>query len=67
MPKYLTETEVAEITRQSVHTLRQNRCKGIGIPYIKNGRSVIYREDDVTSCLEALRVETTAVNIQVHK
>lgn len=56
--KYLKEKELAEITRQSVFTLRQNRLKNVGIPFIKIGRSVVYDEADINLYFEANRVNT---------
>jgi len=53
---YLTEREVAEITARSVYTLRAERFKGKGIPYVKIGRSVRYLFDDVLAFMEAHKV-----------
>jgi len=58
LPRLLTEKEVAGILTASVSKLRRNRWLGQGIPYMKNGRLVRYREDDVIAFVERNRVET---------
>jgi hypothetical protein len=65
--KILKEKEVAAITRQSVFTLRQNRLKNTGIPFIKLGRSVGYNEEDVVSYISANRIDTTSVDASVKR
>lgn len=42
MEKFLTEQEVAEILKISVHKLRRDRTIGGGIPFLKLGNSVRY-------------------------
>ncbi len=59
-PQYLTEIDVADITKLSLSTLRNDRFIGKGIPYIKIGRSVRYSLQDVTNFMEALKVQTEA-------
>ena len=54
--RYLREQEVAEITGRAVPTLRNERHRGEGIPYIKIGRSVRYSEDDVVKFMESRKV-----------
>ena len=56
--KYITEKEVSEITSRALSTLRNERFLGKGIPYIKIGKSVRYRLDDVIEYMEERRVET---------
>ena len=43
----LTETELATLTKKSVHTLRGQRMRGNGIPFLKLGANVRYRMADV--------------------
>jgi predicted DNA-binding transcriptional regulator AlpA len=45
--QWLTEKEVATITRLSLSTLRSHRFIGKGIPYAKIGRSVRYSATEV--------------------
>ena len=56
--KYITEKEVTEITGRALSTLRNERFLGKGIPYIKIGKSVRYRLDDVIEFMESRRIET---------
>ncbi len=58
MKKYLTEKEVSEFTGRAISTLRNDRCKGIGIPYIKMKRSVRYDPDDVIKYMESCKIQT---------
>ena len=56
--KYITEKEVSEITGRALSTLRNERFLGKGIPYIKIGKSVRYKLDEVIDFMESNRVET---------
>jgi hypothetical protein len=58
MPKFMTETEVSTSIRRAVQTLRNDRHYGRGIPYIKNGRSVLYCREDVEKYMTARRIGT---------
>ncbi len=58
MKRFITEHEVAEITGRAVKTLRDDRFKGKGFPYVKLGRSVRYDQDVVLAMMEESRVET---------
>lgn len=57
MQKLLVEKEVAERLRCSLSKLRADRWKGQGLPYIKDGRRVLYAEADVDKRVESCRVE----------
>ena len=57
---YLTEKEVAAITKDALSTLRNNRHVGRGLPYIKRNRSVRYRLSDVIASMEGSRVDPAA-------
>ena len=50
--------EVAEITGRALSTLINERFLGKGIPYIKIGKSVRYKYEDVIEFMESNRVET---------
>jgi hypothetical protein len=50
--KSLTEKELAIRLRISLPKLRADRQRGIGIPYVKHGKSVRYNLDDVYQYLE---------------
>ncbi|MBE6442107.1 MAG: helix-turn-helix domain-containing protein [Desulfovibrio desulfuricans] len=56
LPRWLSETEVSEITGISLSTLRKHRLSNIGIPYYKIGRSVRYKIADVLCFMETKRV-----------
>ena len=57
--KLLNEKQVSEIIGVSVHKLRANRNDKVGIPFVKMGRNVRYREADVQSFIERRVVQTT--------
>ena len=57
-PRYLTEVEVSDITRMSLSTLRNDRFRGKGIPYVKIGRSVRYNLADVIEFMESRKIQT---------
>jgi hypothetical protein len=60
MPKKIlfTPKEVAAMGFFSEPTLRNQRVKGTGLPYVKIGRSVRYRRDDLISFLKEGRVQS---------
>lgn len=57
--RYLNERQVEAITGRSVFTLRNDRAKNQGIPYVKNSRQVRYSLKDVIQFMEARKVQTT--------
>ena len=59
--RYLTASEVAEITSLSKETLAQWRSQKRGIPYLKIGRTVRYDPVEVKSYLEGCRVSVSDV------
>jgi hypothetical protein len=58
IPKYLDEKVVAEMTGVGLGTLRNNRSRGIGIPYTKAGKSVRYSLNDVIAYMEERKILT---------
>ncbi len=58
--RLLTEQEVAKELRISVQSLRNNRCQGVGLPYVKIGRLVRYVEDDVIADIQRRRIDPEA-------
>lgn len=48
MDKILKEKKVAEQIGMSVHWLRRMRWRGGGIPFVKVGGCVRYRQEDVS-------------------
>jgi len=52
-PALLTPREAAEMLRTTPGTLNVWRCTGrVALPYIKRGRSVLYRRADIERYLE---------------
>ena len=62
LPQYLTEKQVSESTGLSQKTLSQHRWKSTGLPYLKFGRSIRYKFDDVLAFMEAGRIEPETSN-----
>ena len=58
-PRYLNEIKVSEITGRALSTLRNERFRGEGIPYIKVGRSVRYSLQDVVRFMESRKINTS--------
>jgi predicted DNA-binding transcriptional regulator AlpA len=54
--QYLTEKQVAELTGIAVQTLRNQRCEGRGFPYVKIGKSIRYRKNDVVADMESRKI-----------
>ena len=52
LPSLMNQKQVAEYLGKSVKTLERDRWAGIGIPFVKVGRLVRYRADDVMEWLE---------------
>ncbi|ORM38168.1 DNA-binding protein [Williamsia sp. 1135] len=48
-----TPDEVAKHLHRTPASLAQDRYKGIGVPYVKVGRRVLYRWNDIQDYLEA--------------
>jgi len=59
--QYLTETQVSEMTKIALPTLRNQRSRGVGIPYSKLGRSVRYLLADVKDYMAKHRIHTEEV------
>ena len=55
----IKEQEVAQITALSLSKLRQDRCYGRGIPFMKIGSAVRYDLRDVYAFLDKAKVITT--------
>ena len=56
--RYLNEREVAHLTGRALSTLRNERFRGCGIPYVKVGRSVRYSRSDVFQFMELRKIKT---------
>lgn len=63
MPDYLKTPEAAEYTRLSVPTLERKRLVGDGPPFVKAGKSVIYRRSDLDDWLSSRLVRSTSEGV----
>jgi hypothetical protein len=50
----LTDLDVEQITKRKQSTLQKDRVAGTGIPFVRIGRLVRYRQSDVQAFLDAL-------------
>ena len=50
--EYLREKDVVKMTSINIATLRSHRSQRKGLPYIKMGRSVVYRRKDIINLLK---------------
>jgi len=57
---FLNETQAAELLGVSVRTLQAWRVRGGGPVFVKLGRSVRYRPDDLESWISSRRVASTS-------
>ena len=57
MQQYLTEKDVAAMTKRALSTLRNDRYLRRGIPYTKIGRSVRYSMAAVLDFIDRRRVD----------
>ena len=60
MLDYLKTREAAVYTRMSVPTLERKRLVGDGPPFVKAGKSVIYRRTDLDAWLASRLVHSTS-------
>lgn len=51
-PPLMTPKQVAATGIKTVNTLMSDRYQGVGLPFIKVGRSVRYRKSDVLNYIE---------------
>ncbi|MHC1744977.1 MAG: helix-turn-helix domain-containing protein [Syntrophobacteraceae bacterium] len=52
----ITEKQAAQILGLSIQTLRNDRATRRRIPYVKLGKSVRYRQEDIAAVIEAGRI-----------
>jgi predicted DNA-binding transcriptional regulator AlpA len=50
----LSDCDVERITGRARSTLQKDRVTGVGIPFVRLGRLVRYRQSDVAAFLDAL-------------
>jgi hypothetical protein len=56
LEQLLNEHQVAELLGFHVQTLRNHRTAGVGLPYLKIGRSVRYQLADIQDHLSGCRI-----------
>jgi hypothetical protein len=54
LDQLLSDRDVEKIAKRARSTLQKDRVAGIGIPFIRIGRLVRYRQSDVRAFLDAL-------------
>jgi len=54
LDQLLSDRDVERITGRARSTLQQDRVSGVGIPFVRVGRLVRYKQTDVTAFLDAL-------------
>lgn len=54
--EYLSEREVSKLTGRALSTLRNDRQKGKGFPFVRWGRFIRYPRKDVIQFMEARKV-----------
>lgn len=59
--EYINERGVYKITKRALPTLRNDRHLGRGIPYVRMGRSIRYKVEDVIAFMEARKVQTEPI------
>lgn len=53
LPALMTTAEVAQFIRASRQSLDQDRYLGRGLPYVRIGRKIRYRREDILNYLDA--------------
>ncbi|WP_142278448.1 helix-turn-helix domain-containing protein [Mycobacterium europaeum] len=51
LPALMTTAEVADLIRASKESLNQDRYLGRGLPYVRIGRKIRYRREDILKYL----------------
>jgi hypothetical protein len=59
LPILMTPKELARFMRTTTNSLAQERYLGRGVPFIKNGRRVLYSRSDVIAYIERNTVQRT--------
>lgn len=59
MPFLMSPQQVAEVGVKTVNTLMSDRYEGRGLPFVKIGRSVRYRKQDVIAYINAHTFRST--------
>ena len=60
LPLLLTQKHLAKLRDTSERTLERERCNGTGVPFVKWGRRVFYKREDVLAFLNQRTFSSTA-------
>jgi len=60
MQKLLNEKQVSALTGRAVPTLQKDRLKGTGLRFVRLGRLIRYRPEDVEAWIEQNLRESTS-------
>ena len=64
---FFSQETIAAVIKKSIKTLEGDRWRGIGIPYRKIGRRVLYRKSDVISWIDGHKLVDNKKNIKERK
>jgi hypothetical protein len=68
LPFLLTPQQLAKLRGTSTRTLERERCNGLGVPFVKWGRRVLYRKQDVLKFInEQTFTSTSAAKIALRQ
>jgi hypothetical protein len=59
LPPLLTPAELADLMRTTTNSLAQDRYLGRGVPFIKNGKRVLYARTAILAYLERNTAQRT--------
>ena len=54
--EYLTDRQVAEVTGRSLSSIRNDRHLHKGFSYVKIGKSIRYKKEDVINYMESRKI-----------
>lgn len=58
--RYITEQQLADITKRSVKSWQRDRTKGGSIPFIRCGGKILYDMEDVTAWMNSRKFSSTS-------
>lgn len=65
--EFLNEKEAAKLIGFTASKLRNDRCKGVGLPYYKIGGAIRYLEADINTYLQEVKVVPPSTTIKRRK
>lgn len=58
--RYITESQLAKVTKRSVKSWQRDRIKGGSIPFIRCGGKILYDMQDVESWMNSHKFQSTS-------